>query len=642
MRRLAALAFALIVVCFALTPSHAEKRVALVIGNSAYPGRAGLTNPVNDAVDVTAALRSIGFEVLPGTDLSLTGFAHIIDNFREKAKGADVALVYYAGHAMQFEEQNWLMPIDTRVTSTFDVRHYNVALQDMIAEIEGGAKTTLVFLDACRDNPLDDDLKARLKAQGRSYGDARGLARLEIKAPDTLVVFATRPNTIAADGQGRRNSPFTEAFLENVAAPGIEIEVLMKRVTASVAAKTQGKQEPERLSRLKSEFYFVPTGSGSAIPGAILSAPSSEASQAWADVKDTKSQAMLEEFIKRFGDSFYAALARVRLEELKKGQVAAVAPPVVPASPCGATPMTVSWSSRSAQPLLAGEECALKPKDVFKECDKCPEMVVVPAGRFTIGSPTNESGRYDAEGPQYAVSIAKPYAAGKFHITLDQFGAFVAETGYDAGSKCQTYEGGKFLDRQGRSWRNPGFAQNGSHPAVCLNWNDAKAYVGWLTKKTGKSYRLLTETEWEYAARAGSTTRYFFGDEDKDFCLYGNGADQSTKNNSGALPAWAVVVPCNDGYVYTSPVGNFLPNAFGLYDMHGNAWQWLEDCWHQNYQGAPSDGSAWTTGDCGSRVLRGGNWGIGPAYLRAASRMTYATAARFPSDGFRVARTLAP
>jgi hypothetical protein len=161
-------------------------------------------------------------------------------------------------------------------------------------------------------------LKARLKAQGRSYGDARGLARLEIKAPDTLVVFATRPNTIAADGQGRRNSPFTEAFLENVSAPGIEIEVLMKRLTASVAAKTQGRQEPERLSRLKSEFYFVPTVSGSTVPGAILSAPSNEAPQAWADVKDTKNQPMLEEFIKHFGDSFYAALARVRLEELKK------------------------------------------------------------------------------------------------------------------------------------------------------------------------------------------------------------------------------------------------------------------------------------------------------------------------------------
>jgi uncharacterized caspase-like protein len=277
MRLGAAFIGAVMLICLGAVAGHAEKRVALVIGNSAYPGRAGLANPVNDAADVTAALRAIGFEVVPGTDLSLTGFAQIIDTFRDKVKGADVALVYYAGHAMQFEEQNWLMPIDTRVTSTFDVRHYNVALQDMVAEIESSAKTTLVFLDACRDNPLDDELKARLKAQGRSYGDARGLARLEIKAPDTLVVFATRPNTTAADGRGRRNSPFTEAFLENLAAPGIEIEVLMKRVAASVATKTRNKQEPERLSRLKSEFYFVPTASGSAAPKVDSAAPAADA-----------------------------------------------------------------------------------------------------------------------------------------------------------------------------------------------------------------------------------------------------------------------------------------------------------------------------------------------------------------------------
>jgi hypothetical protein len=264
MRGLAAFACAALLICLGILPSQAEKRVALVIGNSAYPGRAALSNPVNDAADVTSALRGIGFEVVSGTDLALGGFAQVIDSFHAKAKGADVALVYYAGHAMQFDEQNWLMPVDTRLASTFEVRHYNVALQDLISEIEREARTTLVFLDACRDNPLDDALKAKLNIQGRGYGDARGLARIDIKAPDTLVVFATRPNTTASDGKDRRNSPFTEAFLENLSAPGVEIEVLMKRVTASVAAKTQNKQEPERLSRLKSEFYFVPSSPGPA------------------------------------------------------------------------------------------------------------------------------------------------------------------------------------------------------------------------------------------------------------------------------------------------------------------------------------------------------------------------------------------
>jgi uncharacterized caspase-like protein len=167
-----------------------------------------------------------------------------------------VALLYYAGHGMQFEDQNWLMPIDTRVTSAFDARQYNVALQNMISDIESRAKTTLIFLDACRNNPLDNELKAQLKAQGRSYGDTRGLKPPEVNAPQTLVVFAARANATAADGN-RRNSPFTEAFLKHIATPGVEIEVLMKRVTASVAAITNNKQQPERLSRLEQEFYFV-------------------------------------------------------------------------------------------------------------------------------------------------------------------------------------------------------------------------------------------------------------------------------------------------------------------------------------------------------------------------------------------------
>jgi formylglycine-generating enzyme required for sulfatase activity len=262
--------------------------------------------------------------------------------------------------------------------------------------------------------------------------------------------------------------------------------------------------------------------------------------------------------------------------------------------------VTVSLSARSAQPLSTAEECALKPKDVFRECEKCPEMVVVPAGSFTMGSPASEAGRSYNEGPQHSVTIAKPFAAGKFHVTVDQFAAFVAETGYDAGGwKCSVWisSGGRenWVDLEGSSWRNPGFAQTGSHPAICLNWNDAKAYVAWLSGKTGRSYRLLTEAEWEYAARAGTSTGYFFGDDAKDLCRYGNGADPDL-----SVPPIlrAKVFPCSDGYAYTAPVGAFSPNGFGLYDVHGNAWQWLEDCWHGSYSGAPADGSAWRSGDC--------------------------------------------
>jgi formylglycine-generating enzyme required for sulfatase activity len=286
----------------------------------------------------------------------------------------------------------------------------------------------------------------------------------------------------------------------------------------------------------------------------------------------------------------------------------AVTPPVAPSSasnPCRGGVITVSLTSRAVGPLSAAEECALKPTDVFKECDKCPEMVVVPAGNFLMGSPDDENGRAKDEGPQHAVKIGKPFAVGKFHVTVDQFAAFVRATGHDAGSKCWTVEGGKEQERSGRSWRNPGFAQAGSHPAVCLSWNDAKAYVDWLAQKTGQPYRLLTEAEWEYAARARTTarqySRYSFGNDEKGLCHFANGADWKARDTIDGAKNWTTA-PCDDGYAYTSPVGSFAPNGFGLYEMQGNAWQWTADCYHDSYDGAPLDGSAWTAGKLPPRV----------------------------------------
>jgi formylglycine-generating enzyme required for sulfatase activity len=296
-----------------------------------------------------------------------------------------------------------------------------------------------------------------------------------------------------------------------------------------------------------------------------------------------------------------------------------------------------------AVPLSAAEEGALKPKDSFKECDICPEMVVVPAGSFTMGSPDSEEGRLAGEGPQHVVTIGKPFAVAKFHVTVDQLSAFVTETGYDAGSKCWTIENDNYEERSARSWRNPGYSQNGSHPVVCLDWNDAKAYVAWLARKTGKPYRLLTESEWEYAARArtepGAYPRYSFGNDEKDLCRYGNGLDQTDKNDIATnLP----VAPCNDGYTYTSPVASFAANGFGLYDMQGNAWQWTEDCYHASYAGATLDGSAWTFGDCFGRVARGGSWDNYPGFLHPAFRFGFTTDFRSGTLGLRVGRTLSP
>jgi formylglycine-generating enzyme required for sulfatase activity len=439
--------------------------------------------------------------------------------------------------------------------------------------------------------------------------------------------------------------------------------VVFRHISADVYTATESKQLPELSLSVIGDFYLKGRPPAEPIPAAdeVL----------WTTIKDSRLAELFEEFVTRFPASTHVSQARDRIAELSKEQttvvlkadraksastanpapntqVAAVAPPVAPTSPavtsgsCGSAPVTVSLSSRSSCPLSAAEERALKPKDMFKECDKCPEMVMVPAGRFTMGS---SGDKYGNEGPQHRVTISRAFAVGKFAVTVDQFSDFVNETGYDAGTKCWTLEDGGVEERPGRSFRNPGFSQTGSHPAVCLSWNDAKAYTQWLSKTTGRPYRLLTEAEWEYAARAGTTTRYFFGDNENGFCRYGNGSDQTAKSEVRGriiVELWSYL-PCSDGYAYTAPVGSFLPNAFGLYDMYGNAQQWLEDCWHNNYTDAPSDGSAWTIGNfCREHALRGGSWESLPIALRATNRYAHSSDARVDDGGFRVARTLAP
>lgn len=273
----------------------------------------------------------------------------------------------------------------------------------------------------------------------------------------------------------------------------------------------------------------------------------------------------------------------------------------------------------------------------FKDCVDCPEMVAIPAGSFEMGAPSGEAGRLDAEGPLHRVNVAA-FALAKTHVTRGQFAAFVNATGYPAGSSCYTLEGGVWEVRQGRSWRDPGYPQENSHPAVCLSWRDAKAYVDWLAQKSSKHYRLPSEAEWEYAARAGTTSARYWGESAEQACAHANVMDSTSK---GQVPGLIREEhDCSDGYVYTAPVGSFKPNAFGLNDMIGNAWEWVEDCLQDSYSDAPTDGSTWTAGKCKFRVLRGGAWNVELRNARSAKRFGFKATFRYFSSGFRPARTL--
>jgi formylglycine-generating enzyme required for sulfatase activity len=255
--------------------------------------------------------------------------------------------------------------------------------------------------------------------------------------------------------------------------------------------------------------------------------------------------------------------------------------------------------------LKPDAERALKPGQAFRECAKdCPEMVVVPAGEFMMGSPTTEKGRYSNEDPQHRVTIGRPFAVSKFDVTFADWDACVSVRG------CPQVS-------------DSGFGR-GTRPVINVSWDDAQQYVAWFSKMTGKPYRLLSEAEWEYAARAGSTTAYFWGDE----------IGKGNANCEGCGSEW--------DNRQTSPVGSFKPNAFGLYDMAGNVWQWVQDCYYGNYDEAPTDGSSGTLGGCSRRVVRGGCWDYAPLHLRSASRIGNPPGDRNRSFGFRVGRTLTP
>ena len=290
--------------------------------------------------------------------------------------------------------------------------------------------------------------------------------------------------------------------------------------------------------------------------------------------------------------------------------VLSTAPPGgFPARPVGDTPPPPPDAAAVEEALGLSRGAARDPAvgNVFRDCPHCPEMVVVPAGSFTMGSPSSEAGRDGDEGPQRRVNIPSPFAVGVYEATFAEWDACVSGGGCD----------GHHPDDEG--WGR------GGRPVIHVSWDDAQAYASWLSRETGEDYRLLSEAEWEYVARAGTATRYWWG----------NGIGSNRANCAS----------CGAGYANTVPVGSFGANAFGLHDVHGNVYEWVADCWHDSYAGAPRDGTPWfggRGGDCSYRVLRGGSWSNTPRYLRSANRGRDGSGDRDDNDGFRVARTFTP
>jgi formylglycine-generating enzyme required for sulfatase activity len=309
----------------------------------------------------------------------------------------------------------------------------------------------------------------------------------------------------------------------------------------------------------------------------------------WETVKDSKDPAEFQAYLAAYPNGRFARLAEMRIKALKDQ-----ATPLPETEPVAPAPE----GGRPASGGLPGDGVAARgPGRAVQDCSTCPLMVEVPAGTYLMGS---DQGRPD-EKPRHEVRFARPFLIGAYEITAAEWDACLREGG------CRV---------------SPEAAADSQLPASNLSWDDAQGYVAWLSKKTGHAYRLPSEAEWEYAASGGRTTTYWWG-------------DQVGKGNANCIDCgsdWDGRGP--------APVGSFKPNPFGLFDVHGNLWEWTMDCSNSSYKGAPADGSAWLRGDCIGRVLRGGSWKLGSEYMRTTRRHHYDRDVRYYLHGFRVARFL--
>ena len=662
-----------------------DRRVALVIGNNDYQHAKKLDNAVADAQAFRRELETRGFDVVYRENANRRTMNSAMEEFMGKLSTDTVGMIFYSGHGVQINGANYLVPTDLLAKVPADFVYDAVDLGKLIDRVaKTQAKFSLAVIDACRDNPF--------QGNGRDIGGTRGLVAPTGDATGVMIVYSAGANQKALDRLGETdknpNGLFTREFLKAIRVPGLTVQEAVNQIKATVIAQAKSVgyvQTPSIYDQSVGTFYFTP---GKA-PAPVAKLEQQTVQQVvqtvdpvvmelefWNGIKDRNSKDEFSAYLEQYPQGRFAPLARARMLTITR-QVSAdnaaadkvatdkaavdratsakvladkAAAERVAADKAAADKMA---SDKLAADKLAADKAAAEKRVVpvagqtIKDCADCPEMVVIPAGSFMMGSPDIEKGRQPdgREGPVHEVRIGYPYALGKHELTRGEFSRFAAASGYKTEAErtngCAEWDGKAWVLDASKNWRNPGFPQTDSHPVVCVSWNDAQAYLTWLNKKVpGKGFRLPSEAEWEYAARAGQgTALYPWGDDagNSKICGFANGMDTIGK---AQVPVPWSAASCGDGYAYTAPAGSFKANDFGLYDMHGNAWEWVQDVWHKNYQGAPRDGSAWVNGgDQARRVLRGGAWDFDPGSLRSANRDRSAPINRDGSTGIRIART---
>lgn len=624
-----------------------EARVALIIGNSDYKA-APLDNPANDASDLANALEKQGFNVLVRENVGERGLKEAVDIFAKHLKKGGIGLFFFAGHGIQLKDQNFLLPVDVGFDNEADITYKSISAEYVLSRMaEAGNRVNVVILDACRNNPFQLARKNVSKGLG-----VMNVGRAE---KGTFIAYATSPGSTAADGSGR-NGLYTKHLLRSLETRDTDIDKVFGRVRTGVVQDTNGEQVPWTSSSVIGSFYFDPTEDIAALqrPTKSVAATHELAAAAaslpydpvqekafWDRIKDSRNPADYISYLEQFSGAQRAAYARWMVQ--KHGGVVpvpaagrtAVAPQPKPEQLALAAPSPVL---PSPPPLAVAASGAIPSQGtLIQDCPECPDLVAVPAGEFTMGSGPKEKMREPDEEPAHRVRIGTPFAVGKFEVTRAQYAAFVKDTGRDHKAGCHSTRGGFFHKNPKATWQNPGFEQKNDEPVVCVSWEDAQAYVAWLSKKAVKQYRLLNEAEWEYVARAGSTgSRHWAEADNAAVCRYASVADTSMKSVSPG----AQMFPCSDGFALIAPVGRFPANSFGVHDMLGNVWEWVEDCWNEGYAGAPDLAKPRLSGSCSERVFRGGAWNSNPTTVRTAYRDRDSREERHDNLGFRVARSL--
>ncbi len=658
----------------AVLPAHAA-RLALVIGNDQYTSVVRLKNARNDAKLISGVLKQAGFEVTLTMDVGRDQFWRAIDSFKARINKGDEVVFYFAGHGVQIGSNQLLLPTDIKeARSEAELLRDGVPLVDVQDALKD-ARVAVLLIDACRDNPFP-------KQGTRSLGGTRGLSPPEPSNGQVIMMSAGR-NQKALDtvpGQNVANGLFTWELAQLIQTPGLDVRAALLQVRDRVEDKAKldnHKQRPSVVDDLRGNFFFIAPGANVTIQVSPTTTPAPTArpvstdpdtalwnavefggtaddysvyikqypegkfvalakqrlqklqneaaianraaeETAWQRAESGGTEALYQSYLSAYPHGLYAALAQPRMNKLKvqaaererlaaeqrqREQTQAAQreeAALWQGAQSGGKAQLQGYLSRypggqyasaanaRLEQIKAEEAKGPQVGQVFKDCPDCPEMVVLPAGRFTMGSSKGGD-----EGPAHSVTIARPFAIGKFEVTQGQWKALMGS--------------------------NPSkFTQCGDDcPVENVSWNDAQAFIQKLNAKTSKNYRLPSEAEWEYACRAGGHHEYCGSD------------------NVDAV-GWHVQ---NSGK--TRPVGGKQANAWGLYDMSGNVREWVQDWYHDNYNGAPTDGSPWESGgEQKYRVLRGGSWGYFPADLRSALRIWFTPVIRSSFIGLRLARTL--